>query len=527
MAHYVDEISVQDGFRAQFFLSSIEKELRKIEDAVSDLMIFSRTIQEVLQEFSDSLATELDRIFLPTVVFELEKAKRNGDLSGNSATARYESFFVDGNKYTKHTYSILEKYPFLFELSENLIVQTFDSLLRSLRRYKENELELKKWNQFPPNILIHKIKPLDGADRHSSQQTLLFEFSNGLKVIYKPVDLRPDLLLARFIEKLELQDPFNLKSLEVFALPEYGWIKFIDFEKCENTQEIEDFYCRTGVLLAVADSLNYTDGHCENLFAKRAFPILIDGETLFQNYEPPVIDDKSILTTLLIQKINDQDENRFLNSALQAPDGIKYEYLKTHAIHDQTDDIEVRYQGINDSPHHHCPWLNDESCPAHKYVSFIIKGYCYGYRKITEKLDSIVNDKNWWRAVGKVRGRVLLRETISYVYLLRNIQLPEQLVARKKAESILLQKLGSTCYSQYEADDLLSLNIPYFYQIPRKKHLYDSKGYKYPNVFGETAIARLKKQFLQRSDKKMNFGCDILSRHLVPPFMEELEMSSI
>lgn len=82
-------------------------------------------------------------------------------------------------------------------------------------------------------------------------------------------------------------------------------------------------------------------------------------------------------------------------------------------------------------------------------------------------------------------------------------------------------KLGITPYSRYEAEDLLSLNIPYFYHTPSERHLYDAKNNRYDNVFSETAINRLQEQFFMRSDVKMNFDCQILSRHLVPLFVDE------
>lgn len=254
---------------------------------------------------------------------------------------------------------------------------------------------------------------------------------------------------------------------------------------------------------------------------------MIDGETFFQNYEQPVEESKNILTTLLVQKINDKVKSPFLNSALQAPSGIKFEYLKTHAIQDHTDEIKVRYCGINPSQHHHCPVLEKEPKPAHEYVSHIVEGYRFGYERITKNVKGIVNNETWWRAIGQVKVRILLRETIVYTYLLRKIQQPEMVAAKKEAESFLFEKLGKTPYSEYEVEDLLTLNIPYFYHIPNQRHLYDGRRKKYPNVFGETSVIRLKRQFLNRSEKKMQFDCEILLRHLVPRFTDKEQTSLI
>lgn len=512
-----------DAFRAQYFLGSLEKEIARAELALCDFTCFSKSLREILREFSSFLAVELDQLLLPTIVFEINKAKQEGLLKGNTSQERYMQFFVDGKSYTKQARFILEHYPFLFELIDQLIGQTFDALVLSLKRYEENQAKVTTWLQLPFDMKIQRIHALNGADRHCCQLSLLFVFANGIIVIYKPIDLRPDLLFGEFVQGLELKEPFDLKMQDLISKEGYGWIRFIEPEVCQHEWEVENFYRRAGVLLSIADALNYTDGHCENLIADGAFPILIDGETFFQNYEQSVEDNKNILTTLLVQKINDKNKDRFLNSALQAPSGIKYEYLQTHAIQDHTDDIQVRYCGINPSPHHHCPIFRGEPKSVYDHVSNVIEGYRFGYDRITRQVESIINNKSWWEGIEQVKARILLRETIAYVYLFRKIQQPEALLSRKDAEFFLFEKLGKNPYSQYEAEELLSLNIPYFYHIPSQRDLYDGSGNKYSNVFGETLVGKLKRQFLKRSKEKMCFDCEILSRHLIPSFIDKEE----
>lgn len=510
-----------DAFRAQYFLSTIENELIRVEKEFYSCDCFSKTLYVILQEFSSFIAVELDQLLLPTITFEIHKAKEKGSLVGLTPEERYKSFFVDDKAYTKHARLIIDKYPLLFEMIDKFIFQTFDSLALSLKRYLHDQIELRIWLDLPDGIKILQIEPLSGADRHQSQQALLFTFSNDLKMIYKPVDLSPDFLMAEFISKLDLPTSFALKGQDVLSKKSYGWIKFIQHQPCQNLREVENFYRRAGILLSIADALNYTDGHCENLIASGAFPILIDCETLFQNYEQTVIVNKSILTTLLVQKIDNDNENQFLNSALQASYGTKYEYFQTHALQDHTDQISISYCGINPTPHHHCPVLKDKVEQAHDYVSYIIEGYRFGYGRITAKVENILSDQVWWETLSKIKARILLRETVAYLYLLRKIQQPDGVTSRKKTKSILLEKLGMTPYSTYEMEELLNLNIPYFYHIPGQRHLYDGNGHEYSNTFSENGIDRLKKQFLARSDKKMHFDCEILSRHLIPSFADE------
>lgn len=504
-------MKVPDALRAQYFLGSLEKEIKNIKNKFLDHLHFSRSFSEILTEFSSVFADELDQILLPTIAYEIHNFKIVGVLNGETPKDRYVNFFVENDLYSERALHILKKYPLLFEVTDQLISQTFDSLFLCLKRYKEDEIELKKWLKLPSDIKIKNIRPLDGADRHRQQQAFVFYFSDGSKVIYKPVDLNPDLLFTEFINKLELEYPFDLRTLNTLPKDGYGWIRYIDKGLCHQLLDVENFYRRFGVLLSVADAINYTDGHCENLIADGAYPILIDGETFFQNYEQPVIERKNILTTLLIQKSN--ASNSF-SSALQAPHGEKLEYLHTRAINDQTDEIEIRYKGINPSPLHHYPILRRTPCPSFKYIQQIKDGYCFGYRKINKSLEKIFSDQSWWTKISQTQIRTVLRETLTYLYLLRKIQQPQGMSSRSQAESILSKKLGSTPFTPYEIRDLLTLNIPYFYQLPGKRHLFDGTGYEYSNVFAETAVDRLKSQFLNRSDEKMYFNCEIISRHL-------------
>jgi len=503
-------MKVLDVYRAQYFIACLENEIKRAEDSLSHITCLSTSLHELLAEFSNDLLIELDQLLLPTVVHEIHKAKLLGLLRGETSRERYVSFFVDDDGYTEHAKNIVIQYPLLFELTDNLIRHTFDALILCLSRYWNDIASIRQWLQFSETE-ISKIVPLSSSDRHRNQQSILICLSSGRKLIYKPVDLSPDCLFSAFVTKLELEVPYDIKTLNVLSKDNYGWMEFIHQQTCNASLEVKNFYRRAGVLLAIADALNYTDGHCENLIANGEFPILIDNETLFQNYERDVAQQKNILSTLLIQKVT--DDSPFLNSAFQAAHGIKLEYLQTHAVNDQTDEIEIRYFGVNPSKHHHCPILGDTPCSAKDYIPEIIDGFQYAYEKISNKADEIIQDSVWWEQVGNAQSRIVIRETMTYMYLLRSILQPENL-SRESSRSFLRQKLGNTTYTDYEVSDLLSLNIPYFYHLPGKRHLYGGKDQKYDNAFKEVATEVMKRHFKERSKEKKQFDCEIIRRHL-------------
>lgn len=501
-----------DAFRAQYYLGKLEKEILRMARSLSPLPMFATPLPALLTNFSSNLVYELDQLILPTIVFELQASKEAGLLIGSTGSERYTSFFVEGSTYTINAKNIISKYPFLFELMDDLIIQTFDALNLCLKRYCEDQSEIDKWLGFSQKTSIATIQPLGSADRHRRQLAIVITFLNGKKIIYKPVDLTPDILFKEFIHYLELDQPYDIRSLNVLPRDEYGWMEFIDHEACNTIEEVQNFYRRSGVLLAVTDALNYTDGHYENLIAYREFPILLDNETLFQNYEESILDQKNILSTMLIQKITG-DPSEYLNSALQAPPGPKFENLHTHAINDHTDDIEIRYTAVTSTTHHHSPSMDGISFNSSNFAMEVVEGYCYAYERISNKKDDILNNTEWWDRVSTSRARIVIRETMTYAYLLRKMQQPEYL-SKAEADKFLRSKLGETPYTENEMKDLLSLNVPYFYHSPGEKNLYDARGHKYDDVFHKPAVEGMKKMLLNLSEEKKLFNCKIISRHL-------------
>lgn len=505
----------QDPFRAQLYFPLIEEERHRL----LALFLYSRAFRDVssslIDNFCSVLGQELDKLILPVIASEIHYAREKNELFGHSSHEKYMSYFVTASAYTSRFKSLLTRYPQLENMIKSIIKQTFSSLVSALENYEKDYEEIQKQFDIPENIELKSIKLLQGADRHCGSIALLFCYANNKKVVYKPSDLRIAHLFYEFCDHLNLERPYNLKPVRVLPMEGYGWVEFIERKECESLIEVQDFYRRAGSLLAIADCLNFTDGHCENLIAQADIPYLIDFETFFQNYEPSVLRSKNLLTTLLIQKINDE-KDPFINSAFQAPPENTLHHFHTHAIHDQTEDLEIRYNFTDDSVQTHCPSFNKKYCPSYDYKSFIIEGFCHTFQVISEQIELLLNKIMWWSKLESIKSRIILRGTVSYSYLLRKIQHPEFLFSKADAENYLFSKLGNTPYTSYEMDQLFSLNIPYFYHFPGKKNLYDSNQREYTDVFTETGIKQLQNELLNRSKEKMEFNCEIIKRHLVP-----------
>lgn len=500
----------KDAYRAQFFLGQIEDELNNLAEFFSKAQIFSNPFKETISDFITQLCSELDQIILPTICFEIHQAKIQNILIGKSPKDRYRSFFEKNENFSKEALSIIRNYSFLFETLDDLIKSSFANLKECILRLLQDEEHLQTIFKLSK---IKSISIVSNSDRHRNKQTLLIICENQVKLIYKPTDLLPDLLLEDFIRKLDLPDSFDLKCMRVIPKNEYGWIEYIEQLPCNTVSEVKDFYRRAGALLAISDSLNYTDGHSENLIANGSYPILLDGETLFQNYDIEVLKNKNILSTSLIQKSENQTHSLF--SAFQAPAKEKIEILHTYAVNDHTDEIFTRYQGISCEKNKNCPFIpTGQSFTANEFTEDFVNGFEHTYRHISKNVSRILNNNSWWNKVANLKSRLVIRETSAYLYLIRQIQQPTNCKTKNDCENFIRKKIFDSPFLEYEIDDLLSLNIPYFYHFPGKRNLYNGKGEVYSDIFQQSAVDILKNQFLGRNEKKKEFDCAIILKHI-------------
>lgn len=499
-------MQVPDAFRAQYYLPTLEKEIAFLKQDVGELPFFVDW-ELWIDKYVSALSISIDQILLPTLVYEIHKLKEEKKIVGLTASGRYKNFFVQNGAYTAHARGLFAKYPFLFETIDCFIQASFRNLKNCLLAFSED-----RTSDWFPNEPIAAIDILESSDRHRSQQSLVLVFQGGSRVIYKPVDLFPDLLLREFITSLGLSSPYDLQCLDVLPKQSYGWIRFLSAQNCGTVEEVKNYYQRMGVLLAVADALNYTDGHCENVFAYGAYPILLDGETLFQNYAPQVAEQKNILSTLFVQKL---DPDLVICSALQETSSVRYEGFYTYAINDRTDAIEIKYMGISKQEHHHMPCYQGEYKKAIDFKRCIIDGYRFGFDCISSSVDKIMSNESWWNNVASVKVRLVLRGTSAYSYLLRRIQHHDLISCKEKAEGFLKEQLGDTIYTHYEARDLLAMNIPYFYHYPGERHLFDGENDKYCDIFSYSAVEHMKKQLLNRTQEYREFNCEILRKNLI------------
>ena len=123
----------------------------------------------------------------------------------------------------------------------------------------------------------------DLSDPHNGGRSVrIVTFADGARVVYKPKDLRLDIVWLKLIEQLNAAGPpIDLKAMRAIARDGFGWTEFIDHASTDATG-CKRFFRRAGAWLALFHCFVANDMHQENMIASGDYPVPIDLETILQ-----------------------------------------------------------------------------------------------------------------------------------------------------------------------------------------------------------------------------------------------------
>ena len=235
------------------------------------------------------LAERLPRIAGRTMILELNVARVQGELNGDTPEQRFESF-VQRLSQPEHAHALVQEYPVLARLVESEVTQGVEVVAEFFTRLANDWDDL--WKRFSPNQDPGKLVSMKAAasDPHKGGRSVMIaKFASGLKLVYKPRSLAVDVHFQELLKWLNARNPgITLRPLAVLSHADYGWVAFARTVTCRTKAEIRRFYERQGAYLALLYALDATDFHYENLIASGEHPVLIDLEALFHHHEGEV-----------------------------------------------------------------------------------------------------------------------------------------------------------------------------------------------------------------------------------------------
>jgi type 2 lantibiotic biosynthesis protein LanM len=236
--------------------------------------------EDVPDLFVASFLEALEQKVRRAVVLEINVLRLKGLLSGESPSARYDSFrtLCFDREYR---WSFLSKYPVLLRLLYYTLEFWLESSIELFSRLAADRTELAKTLGIATQ---HHLKEISrSGDTHDSGRSVcILTFSSGQKTVYKPRNLSLDREFQRFISWFNRRHGKSpLKILRIVSRNDYGWVEYAENVPTKERRTHELFYYRVGLLLSITHVLHGVDFHFENLVAASEGPVLVDLETLF------------------------------------------------------------------------------------------------------------------------------------------------------------------------------------------------------------------------------------------------------
>jgi type 2 lantibiotic biosynthesis protein LanM len=514
---------VEGGTTTVLFLHLVEPLLRQASHRLCCGMASLRhefpglSLDEKL--VGDALLRNVERqllqMLIPTLVLELNVARVQEKLSGETREQRFDSF-VARLRNPEISLSLLREYPVLARQVVICLDHWVSFSLEFLRHLGEDWLELCM--RFG-GVDLGTIISLDDSkgDRHQDgRSVLIVTFTSGLRIVYKP---RPLALAMHFQELLTwlnergAQPPF--RTVKILDRGTYGWIEFISPQDCTSIDEVRRFYERQGEYLALLYALEASDFHYENLIASGEHPILVDLETLCQpcmRDRDQAIDgtyrDSVLRVGLLPQRLfaNGQSDGIDL-SGLGAAAGQPLPYPVLQLEAPCTDEMRLIQKGGESAGRTNQPRLGSLTVEMLDFVEEITVGFSNMYRLLQRYRGQILSSNGPLARFANDSIRVILRPTLTYGLLLRSSFHPDALRDALDRDVMFGSLCDSSRSSHYlerivrsEIDDLRNGDIPLFSTTPASLDLQTSSGATIKDFFPETGMSLVHRRIRHLSE---------------------------
>ncbi len=191
--------------------------------------------------------------------------------------------------YVRHMHNgglleLLDRHPVLARLLAQSVEQWTNASVNLCQRFFKDFCDLRTffdWRVNQPEGAVAELRT-NLSDRHQGGETVTeCVLSTGQRVIYKPRTVQAELAFNRILAWINSCGlSLKLRELQVLDRTTHGWVGSVPSLPCATNDEVERFYSRAGMLLAILYLLSATDIHYENLIASGEHPVIVDLETL-------------------------------------------------------------------------------------------------------------------------------------------------------------------------------------------------------------------------------------------------------
>lgn len=496
----------------------VRRGIRKLARTASVLPFDIETVTEL---FSAGLSTRLLQRVGRTMVLELQVARLQGRLQGETSQERFDNFVRNlGDR--DFALAILAEYPVLAAQVVLCINQWIAATLEFLHRLCGDWAAIRGTfcRHGDPGLLIGLSA--DAGDKHcGGRSVLVARFSSGFQIVYKPRSLAVDTHfqeLLRWINKRGDHPPF--RALEVLECTGYGWVEFVAAHGCTSRDDVIRFYERQGGYLAMLYALEAADFHHENLIAAGEHPMLLDLEALFQPRiqgrdarHAEEIAGSALFYSVLgvgllpVRVWTNADGEGIDLSGLGGPAGQLTPYGVPLWDGAGTDEVRIKRERLLHPGAQNRPFLNGIEVDPVAYSDSIVNGFTAIYRLLQKHRHELLSEHGPIARFAGDEVRVILRNTRTYSMLQYESFHPDVLRNALDRERLLDRLWGRVEQFPYlaqvipaERQDLQNGDIPLFTTCPESRDLRTSSQTRIRNFFDEPSINFVKRRVWQLGD---------------------------
>lgn len=502
-------------------LNRLSEEIESLSQQYSELPFEQRPVTEMLLTH---LAIQLRHILNRTLVLEMNVARLQGLLTGDTPQERFESF-GERLRQPEVALAILQEYPVLARQTTICINHWLAFSLEFLQHLCADWQEIQA--QFSPDNALGFLMELEGGagDSHRrGRSVLVAKFSSGLQLVYKPRSIAVDVHFQELLTWLNARGdhpPFRI--LNLLDRGDYGWVEFVKAESCQTPAEIQQFYQRQGGYLALLYALQATDFHSENLIAAGEHPILVDLEALFhpkagkiENSQADlVVSDKMAYSVLgiglLPQRVWGNAEAEGIDlSGLGSKPGQLTPHQLPYWEDEGTDEMRLAHKRMEMLPDRNLPTLNGAAVNLLDYTEEILNGFTTIYQLLLKYREDLLSAQGPIAAFAEDEIRLILGPTRIYSFLLAESFHPDRLRDAldrdRHFDQLWLQMKHRPFLKRVvnaEREDLLRGDIPLFVARPNSRHIWNSDGQCVTDFLEETSINMVYHRLEQLNDLDM------------------------
>jgi type 2 lantibiotic biosynthesis protein LanM len=506
----------------------IEQGLRRLNEGINQ--IGSRTPDlpfdpgSVARLFTPDLFRSLILMLSRTMILELNVARLQGHLQGETAEARFQCFVERlGNR--EIAFALLEEYPVLARQLTTRINNWVDFTLEFLGHLCADRDFIK--SRFSSNGELGLLSDVTGGagDSHrGGRAVMIARFDTGLQVVYKPRSLAIDAHFQDLLSWLnERGDHAPFRTLGLLDRESHGWMEFVPAKECASEEEVRRFYERQGGFLALLYVIEAVDFHYENLIASGEHPVLIDLESLFHprpaggdetdslHLAQALLDRSVLRTSLLPRRIwlgeagdgIDVSGMGAVGGQLSPYSGINWEKTGTDEMH------VVRKQGKMPGGQNR-PSFNGAEINLLDYGDAIIAGFTSVYRTIVNHRDGLLSEGGPLAKFAGDEVRVLLRPTRTYSELLSESLHPDLLRTALDRDRFFDRLWIETEKHPHltrviraERDDLHAGDVPMFTSRAGSRDVWTGSGERIESFFDETGLGLVRRRVESLGDEDL------------------------